>query len=692
MRPIILLLALSCCFQCQRLPENTALTVKFHSNDPFAATMTSSQFFDLDAGADQVREGKNGTVLVFPKGCFLDARGRVFQQKVRIELTEALRLEDMVLSNLTTTSDGKPLETGGMIYFNAVTAATGAQLYINPENPIFIDIPVKNKKPGMMAFQGFRDSLGDMNWLNPLPLNNWLTPVDIFSLDFLPEGFEVGVEQSLPLGRYRTPSPELTDSLYYSLSASSFSEALKGFVSTHYNEPYYNQNNAVINGVYADDAYLFPPVGHTSSDDSLQPARDLKAIDPAMIKVIKSEKFQNTLLATREFEKRLQLIFKTCNNAVLEVYIKNLDKNLWECDQMAARLLEGDAELSAGFHRFAMQGLTTVKGGGKTARLLGNYYEQELKRVKQELADHKKALLTVFREKNKEAGQLANTYKKLLFQREKHRMESYGFEWTQTGWINVDIGTEPKTLASGSLEVQVSNGLDFDRVYVYVIYPTIKSIYRLNASNQVNFYTGNADEREMLMRMGQFAHVVAIGYKGEVPAFATTDFETAPESTLTLDLTPVTPEVLKKELAFFNGYTGENQIGTDLEYMKNLYAEEQRQKTIEEEVKKMGRLWDLAFPCSSGYQLFEANCASCHGRTMKSNLTGPALYGVEERWKKYPQKDLYAWIRNSQELIARGHPRAVDLWGKWKPTLMNRFDNLSDAQIAAILAYIRRVE
>ncbi|MBK8557670.1 MAG: c-type cytochrome [Lewinellaceae bacterium] len=33
-----------------------------------------------------------------------------------------------------------------------------------------------------------------------------------------------------------------------------------------------------------------------------------------------------------------------------------------------------------------------------------------------------------------------------------------------------------------------------------------------------------------------------------------------------------------------------------------------------------------------GKSLFIANCASCHAKDMKSNLTGPALGGVEERW------------------------------------------------------------
>jgi len=91
----------------------------------------------------------------------------------------------------------------------------------------------------------------------------------------------------------------------------------------------------------------------------------------------------------------------------------------------------------------------------------------------------------------------------------------------------------------------------------------------------------------------------------------------------------------------------------------------------------------------AGKELFVANCASCHNKNMKDDLTGPALAGTEERWAAFPRKDLYAWIRNSQALIATGHPRATELWAKWKPTLMNNFAGLTDEQIESLLLYIK---
>ncbi|MBX2872840.1 MAG: c-type cytochrome [Saprospiraceae bacterium] len=91
---------------------------------------------------------------------------------------------------------------------------------------------------------------------------------------------------------------------------------------------------------------------------------------------------------------------------------------------------------------------------------------------------------------------------------------------------------------------------------------------------------------------------------------------------------------------------------------------------------------------NAGKALFKTNCASCHNRNMKDDLTGPALGGVEERWADYDQADLYSWIRNSQALIQAGHPRAVEVYNDWNKVAMTAFPNLTDDDVSNILAYI----
>ena len=52
------------------------------------------------------------------------------------------------------------------------------------------------------------------------------------------------------------------------------------------------------------------------------------------------EKYENTLLATREFRERY---FALCDASLLRTYTKNLDKNLWEIDEMMVDVLVKDS-------------------------------------------------------------------------------------------------------------------------------------------------------------------------------------------------------------------------------------------------------------------------------------------------------------------------------------------------------------
>lgn len=95
----------------------------------------------------------------------------------------------------------------------------------------------------------------------------------------------------------------------------------------------------------------------------------------------------------------------------------------------------------------------------------------------------------------------------------------------------------------------------------------------------------------------------------------------------------------------------------------------------------------------AGKSIFRGNCAACHAGDMKTNLTGPALGGSQERWADYGGDEaLYSWIRNSQAMVASGtNARATELWNQWGPTVMNSFLNLSDDDIANTLAYVNAV-
>jgi hypothetical protein len=540
-------LILTCCNN-----NTTSETVKFGVNDPFKSTIVPDQLFQIDSRQDNVIEGGSGTIIVFPKGCFRNANGAIVEENVKIELAEALTLQDMLLSNLTTTADGKLLETDGMIYFNAT--ANGKPLTVNKDIPVHIEIPTHEKKPGMKAYRGTRDENGNMNWADPKELDNYLAIIDIDMLDFLPDGFRVGVETGLPFRNHQVATNQLSDSLYYSLSH-----------RTNYSE------------------------GDTAVSIAC-------GIDPAIIKTIHTKKYQNTFIATHEFEKRLKEIFLTCDNDIIEIYINNLEKNLYEVDSLAAARCE-EKKYNHFYHvfdHFYQQRLTRVRQADKYAALLKGYYEKQLAKIKSELLKEKDKLVEELKKKDSKNQAVVDEYKKLLWKREKYSMETYGFEWTETGWVNIDNGTLPKDWYSRPLEILVENGKQFDRVYTYVVYTSIKSLYRLNTTDNEQFYAGSDNDRQMIMPRQRQGVAIAIGYKNEVPSLAIREFETGSESAFTLKLSPSTLDKVRDAVKSYEEYAPENQILTDLEYMKIFYEQEQQQI---QERKFILRLMQIAFPC-----------------------------------------------------------------------------------------------
>lgn len=86
-----------------------------------------------------------------------------------------------------------------------------------------------------------------------------------------------------------------------------------------------------------------------------------------------------------------------------------------------------------------------------------------------------------------------------------------------------------------------------------------------------------------------------------------------------------------------------------------------------------------------GKKLFRQNCSSCHA--LKQKMVGPALAGTNEKYKG-DEEWLYKWIRNSPALIAAGDAKAVALYEANNKLAMTAFPNLTDQNIADILAYI----
>ena len=592
--------------------DKTPTSLKIPIDSPFATTAVDSEFFTIDTKKNNVLEGKNGTTIVAPKGCFLDKNGKVVTENIKIELAEALALEEMIMTGLSTMSDDKPLETDGMIYF--YPTKNGEPLTVNPEIPVYIEIPTSEEKSGMMAYKGIPDSSGIINWTEPKKLESYLVNIDLELLDFLPKGFEKTVLKEMKK-RKTIVDKAFVDSLYYSLSAMNADDLLKGLPPTDLNEPYYNKKSKVKEGKYQDGSF------ETGFRLNISPKGEFKAvltqesdsaancgIDPALIKVMKSEPYQKTFIATREFEKRMKLLHENCEQSIVELYLKNLDLDLWEIDVIASTRIS-DKSMRNKFKTLSKKEHTNVRNANIYGKLLKEYYEKELKNVKEELEAAKNEYMAELDKASEPAKEVVEKYKKVLTKREAYRMPKYSFKWTNTGWLNIDkpilfgeISLTPSKILVPTLEVKVKNGHKFDQVYCYTIQQNIQSLYRLNPENNTNFYAGNRDNKRVLMAQESDIALIVIGYKDEKPAIASKEFNTGKY----FDGKSIVHEVKLKSTtnknvsATINKYKTvgiENSIEEDLKFMKALAKEKERQEGLKEEANFIQGLTKIAYPC-----------------------------------------------------------------------------------------------
>ena len=120
------------------------------------------QIIEINTEKETTITCKEGTVLSIPAKCFVDAKtGKLARGIVALQVTEYYKLSDMLLANLTTKSDDKQLETGGMLYVKAFK--DNSQLQLKSGSLIEYKFPANNKKRGMQLFLGEKTNAG-VNW------------------------------------------------------------------------------------------------------------------------------------------------------------------------------------------------------------------------------------------------------------------------------------------------------------------------------------------------------------------------------------------------------------------------------------------------------------------------------------------------------------------------------------------------
>ena len=117
----------------------------------------ASQYFTINPTDDTTIHTSHAGSLVIKKGTF------VTDEKVTIEIKEVIRPDEILLSGLTTLSNGKLLASAGMLYFSATV--NGKK--IEPSLPVKAFIPGNDPDPNMKLFTGETQSDSTINWVDP---------------------------------------------------------------------------------------------------------------------------------------------------------------------------------------------------------------------------------------------------------------------------------------------------------------------------------------------------------------------------------------------------------------------------------------------------------------------------------------------------------------------------------------------
>ncbi|HXD91665.1 MAG TPA: hypothetical protein VNX01_00550 [Bacteroidia bacterium] len=163
--------------------------------------------FTISATSDTTIFGQQGTRLFIEKGTFQFADGTPITDSIKIKIKEFYKKSDIALADLSTESDGKIIETGGMLNISATSG--GKEIEIKSDKRIVVHFPKPQNSYNQMNLFYSGKKTTDTS------VTNW--KVDTVNL----------VKKALKLGSYGWEWPTLDDSTDYGFKP-------KNYVDTGY--------------------------------------------------------------------------------------------------------------------------------------------------------------------------------------------------------------------------------------------------------------------------------------------------------------------------------------------------------------------------------------------------------------------------------------------------------------------------
>ncbi|WP_299767609.1 hypothetical protein [uncultured Dokdonia sp.] len=134
-------------------------------NSLYTVSKKNPEIHTINTQRDTIIICKEGTKLRVKANSFIYlGTDQLATGTIKLEVTEYYQVSDILLANLTTTSNDQLLETGGMLFLEA---RSGEQV-LELDKDIAIEIPTENKKDDMQLFIGQETEQG-INWLLDTP-------------------------------------------------------------------------------------------------------------------------------------------------------------------------------------------------------------------------------------------------------------------------------------------------------------------------------------------------------------------------------------------------------------------------------------------------------------------------------------------------------------------------------------------
>lgn len=284
------------------------------------------QHYTVNPKTSQVITGNSGTMLLIPDNAFADKNGNPVEGKVKLELVEAVTMEDLIEMNLGTMSDQGMLETGGSFYVGA-KSESGEELVMAEGKTIEVEVPTMNKKAGMQLWEGVKNADGSITWANPEPINETITEVPIITLaeegedSMIVRDQQVGVAP-LVVGMQRVVSEgdfgwfDWTRNLTFKANYAKNGDSI--FV--------WQNDTITIDG--------FDALAKGEAFTGINERGQLDFVNFA------DKKFEHTNISTAEFRSRLPFIKQACDVRIAHCYADHPNRALWKSDAAAADSLE----------------------------------------------------------------------------------------------------------------------------------------------------------------------------------------------------------------------------------------------------------------------------------------------------------------------------------------------------------------